>query len=808
MFRTNLKFAIRNLRSNKRHAFLNIVGLSVAIAACLVIYLVVDHEYSYDTYHRHAKQVFEVVKKQTTPDGEEYSVATPLPMTAALRTDFPGVKFSELFNSYGSQITVMADARTNSNKKFVEKTGVFYADSVLFECFDVTWLAGNRSALANDNVVVLSRSVADKYFGAWQEAMGKFIKIDNTVTLQVAGIIGDPPDNTDFPFTVVASYRSFDTHLPELGFAGMKDQWGASTSNHQIYALLPEAVTAASIDNGLKSFVPKYLTSHLNKSQKVQLYLQPLSNIHFDTRFSNNGTHVSSKTSLNTLAFIGILILLMACINFVNLSTALAVKRSKEVGIRKVMGSSSGQLAGQVFSETLLLVSLSAIAALGLAYLSLPYLKYLVQIEGTLTLFRPWNMAFLCCVIIVTTFLSAAYPASVLSRFKPIEAMRNKINTTKLGNLSLRRVLVVFQFCFSQILIIATIIALRQMHYVQNADLGFNKESIILLHGNNDSASVVRLDAFKRSLLTIPGVSAVTCSFDPPSSGNNWNSNFGFDQSSIDKDFFPDLKFADADYAKTYGLKMKAGRFYNNDSLPELVINETLCRKLGFQDPSTIIGKTLRIGGGKWQTVVGVVKDFKNNSLRDDIHPTIISKVKKFYALTGIKLQTAAFSDKMDAIRKTWDSYFPEYAFNAEIMDEVISRFYEQEQRMSTLYKVYASLAILISCLGLYGLVSFMAVQKTKEVGIRKVLGASLTDILFLFSKEFTILVIIAFLIAVPAGYYMMQNWLERFVFRINPGVGVFILAIALSLLLAWITVGYKAIKAAMANPVNSLRSE
>ncbi|HVZ26655.1 MAG TPA: ABC transporter permease, partial [Sediminibacterium sp.] len=520
MFRTNLKFAIRNLRNHQRHALLNIAGLSVAIAACLVIYLVVDHEYSFDTYHQHAKQVFQIVKKETTPDGDAYSVATPLPMTAALRADFPGVIFSELFNSYGSQVTVMSDARKDSDKKFVEKTGVFYADPALFECFDVNWLAGNRSVLTNNNVAVLSRSVADKYFGTWQEAMGKFIKIDNTVTAQVAGIIGDPPANTDFPFAVVVSYRSFDTHLAELGFAGMKDQWGAATSNHQVYALLPESVSATAIDQGFRNFVPKYLRPHLNKSQQVQIFLQPLRNIHFDTRFNNNGTHISSKTSLNTLAFIGLLILLMACINFVNLSTALSVKRSKEVGIRKVMGSSSGQLAGQVFWETFLLVCLSAIVALGLAYFSLPYLKYLVQIENRLPLFRPWNMVFLALVIALTTLLSAIYPAMVLSRFQPIEAMRNKVNTSKLGSLSLRRVLVVIQFCFSQILIIATIIALRQMYYVQNADLGFNKASIVLLHGNNDSASIARLDAFKKSLLAIPGVQDVSCSFDPPSSGN------------------------------------------------------------------------------------------------------------------------------------------------------------------------------------------------------------------------------------------------------------------------------------------------
>ncbi len=808
MFRNYFKFAFRNLLNHKRHSFLNIMGLAVALAACLVIFLVLKQEYSYDTYHKNADHIYQLVRVQKTSDGDNFDIGTPLPMTAALRNDFPQVTFAEMFTSYGSQVAAINHAGAAPDKKFIETIGVFYTDPEMFSLFDVTWLSGNAAVLKNDNTAVLSRSQAEKYFGDWKQATGKYIKIDNTVTARVSGVINDVPANTDFPFKIILSYESFLSNIKALGFSGMKDHWGSVSSNHQVFALLPPSVSPQSIDNNLVQFVNKYFVKDISKSKKITQFLQPLKNIHFDARFGNNGTHISSKSSLNTLAFIGILILLMACINFINLSTALAVKRSKEVGIRKVMGSTGKQLTTQVMAETGLIVLLAALLGVILAYISLPYLKYIVEIETTLPLISKGSILFLFAAIIITTLLSGTYPALILSRFKPVEAMRNKISSSQIGGISLRRVLVVLQFSFSQILIIATIIALNQMHFIRNADLGFNKEAILLLSGNNDSVSLAKQDAFKASLQRLPEVASVSFGFDAPSSSNNWNANFGFNNSTVDESFFPNLKFGDGAYQQTFGLRMAAGRFYTNDSLKEVVVNETLAHKLGFKDPEKIIGKTLRLGNATWQTIVGVVKDFKNNSLRDVIPPTVLLKAKKYYSLTAIKLRSRNLAGSNEKIQTLWDSFFPEYAYNSRFFDESINNFYEQEKRLSTLYQVYALLAIFISCLGLYGLVSFMAVQKTKEVGIRKVLGASITNIVYLFSKEFTILIGIAFLIAVPAGYYMMQNWLQRFVFRVNVGLGVFVIAIVLSLLIAWVTVGYKAIKAAVANPVKSLRTE
>jgi predicted permease len=802
------KIALRNLLRHKQHAMINIMGLAIAIAACLVIFLVVKNEYSYDTFHKNYASVYQVVKKQTTPDGDEFDIGTPVAMTKALRSDFPNIRFTELFTTYGSQVTIPTNGTNTQNKKFLEGNGVFYGDTDLVRFFDFSWLAGDPSVLAKTNTVVLNRSTANKYFEDWKKATGKYITLDNTVTAMVGGVIEDMPANTDFPFRIIFSYPTFLANADALGLGAMINDWGAVTSNHQIYALLPDAVTPATVNAGLVGFVGKYFNPAKTSKRKLTHFLQPLKNIHFDKRFSNNGSHITSKTTLYTLSGIGVLILLMACINFINLSTALAVKRSKEVGIRKVMGSSSGQLAGQVFIETLCIVLLATVIAVILAYSSLPYLKYIVQVDATLTMINAGTILFIMIAILATTILSGAYPALVLSRFKPVEAMKNKINSSSIGGLSLRRVLVVLQFAFSQILVIATIIALEQMHFIEKADLGFNKEAVLLLHGNSDSTSLAKLDAFKASLLQVPGVSSVSFSFDAPSSGNNWNANFGYNNSTIDKEFYPSLKFADADYQQTFGLKMAAGKFYGNDSLPQVVVNETLVTKLGITNPDEVIGKTLRIGGSPWQTIVGVVKDFKNSSLRDAIPPTIISKKKKYYSLTSIKLKTNNLSKSNAAIQAKWDSFFPEYAYNSEFFDQNINEFYIQEQRMSTLYKVYAFLAIFISCLGLYGLVSFMAVQKTKEVGIRKVLGASVANIVYLFSKEFTILIAIAFLLAFPVGYYMMNNWLQSFVFRVTIGPGVFVIAIVLSILVAWITVGYKAIKAAIANPVKSLRTE
>jgi len=346
------------------------------------------------------------------------------------------------------------------------------------------------------------------------------------------------------------------------------------------------------------------------------------------------------------------------------------------------------------------------------------------------------------------------------------------------------------------------------MKFIRNEDLGFKKEAVLVLTTNSDSAVISRQKAFKNELLTQKGIQAVSFSSDMPSSQNTWSTNFAFDGRD-DENFEVCLKFADADYFKTYGFSFVAGRGMSvSDTTNEIVINETLVKKLGLKDPAEAIGKNLRIGGGRWKPVVGVVKDFKPNTLRERISPIAISSRSRFYGVTNIKLGTSNLMGVEENIQRTWDKYFPEYVNKSAFMDDTINKFYMQETQLTKLYQFFAILAILISCLGLYGLVSFMAVQKTKEVGIRKVLGASVSSIVMLFSKEFTILIFVAFMVAAPLAWYLMSKWLSNFVFKIDIGVWIFITAILVSIAIAWITVGFKAVRAALVNPVKSLRSE
>ena len=438
----------------------------------------------------------------------------------------------------------------------------------------------------------------------------------------------------------------------------------------------------------------------------------------------------------------------------------------------------------------------------------MPYMDHIASIPEKINLFNWQTGLFVLAILIVVTLLSGSYPSLVLSRFNPSLALKNKITSATVGGISLRRGLVVMQFAISQILIIGTIVAVSQMSFIQHADLGFNKEAVLVINSNADSVIVGRQETLKQRLLAIPGVQSVSFSSDVPSSENNWSGNFAFDHKP-DENFNIFRKAADEDYFQTYGLKLVAGRvFAKSDTANEIVVNETLVKKLGVKNPEAVLGKEIRSGRGTWKPIVGVVKDFKTNSLREDVKPMMLMERRSRYSVTGIKFKTANLVNTKAAIDAEWNKINPEYAYTSTFMDEAINEFYEQEQQLSLLYKIFAGIAILISCLGLYGLVSFMAAQRTKEVGIRKVLGASVANIIYLFSKEFTILILVAFAVAVPVAYYLMSNWLDNFVFRVRMGPGVFALAILASVIVAWLTVGYKSVKAALTSPVKNLRSE
>ncbi len=803
MLQNYLKIAWRNLQRNKVFAVINISGLAIGIAASLLLFVIVKYELSYEKFQKNYNNIYHVVTQIKFSDGMSYNPGIATPALEALRTEFPDVKFAGINSANGSQVMIPA-ATVESSKKFIEKNGFFFCDPQFFSVFNsYQWLSGSPSVLSDPNSVALSRMIAAKYFGSWQNAIGKTIRVDNIFDAKVNGILEDGPKNTDLPLDIIVSYATLKNNGELYGY---NNDWGNVGSNNQVFALLPSHVSAATIDKRLLQFSKEHYPGKIARKSN---FLQPLSVMHFDTRLDLFSTSVVSKSTLWTLSLIGVVILIMACINFINLSTAQSVQRSKEVGIRKVLGSNRLHLFKQMMGETALIVSISVAFAIGIVYLSLPYIKHIASINEDLSIFTLSTLLILAGLAVVVILLAGIYPSFVLSSFNPITALKNKMVNLGNGSISLRRSLVVLQFGISQVLIIATIVAVSQMNFINNADLGFNKEAVLVLSGNTDSVSLTKLSAFKQQLLALPGVQSVSLNSDMPSSPNLRATNFAYNHKA-DEDYQVYVKFADTDYLRTYGVSLLAGKNYEQkDTLNEVLINHTLVSKLGIKNPADAVGKSIRLGGGNsWQTIAGVLEDFKTTSLRDEIRPLLIEPMQSHYNNIAVKLRTNNLAAAQTAVQNVWNRTYPEYAYNATFFDDSINQFYEQEQQLSLLYKIFAGLAIFISCLGLYGLVSFMAVQKTKEVGIRKVLGAGISHIVFIFSKEFTILILIAFAIAAPVAWYISSSWLSHFAYRINIGAWTFVFAILASVIIAWITVGYKAIKAAVVNPVKSLRSE
>jgi len=806
MIKNYFKIAWRNILRHKGYSIINVSGLSIGIAACLLIFVVIKYELSFENYQPNYKNIYHLVTDEYHQDGTAYTPGITDQAPDALRIDFPQATISAINSNYGSQLTVpSASGNALSDKKFIENMGVVFIEPQYFDIFKWNWLAGSSAVLKDPNMVVLDKTTAAKYFGDWQSAVGKILHMDNVLTLKVAGVVQDAPSNTDMQFKVMVSYVTWKQHPKDYGY---QTTWNSTSSNSQVFILLPATASVPDFQRQLKAFTAKHFTDHGKVSRLIMP--QPLAEMHFDTRYNSDlGDHVTSKATLRTLSFIAILIIIMAAINFVNLSTAQSVGRSKEVGIRKVLGSSRKQLIAQVIGETTLIVLFSVIIAFVMAEIALPYLKNIASVPDDIGILNISCILFLLCSTGVIILLSGIYPALIVSGFKPVLALKNRITAASVGGIPLRRALVVGQFAISQLLIIGTIVAVNQMDFVNKADLGFNKEAILIIPGYTDSISLQKMRAFKQELLENPAVISATFTADAPSSENNWGTNFYFNNSTKDPGFNTFLKMGDADYFKTFGLRFAAGKGYDvSDTMRQAVVNETFMHKLGIQNPQQLVGKTLSLNAHTWARITGVVQDFKTNSLRETVKPEIILPNKSQESEVAIKIKTADLKATVAALQSKWESTYPEYAYAGYFLDDNIAQFYKQENQLALIYKIFAAIAIFISCLGLYGLVSFMAVQRTKEVGIRKVLGASISSIVFLFSKEFMILITISFIIAMPTAWYLMSGWLQNFAYRIAISPWIFLLAITASVIIAWLTVSYKAVRAALVNPVKSLRSE
>jgi putative ABC transport system permease protein len=801
MFRNYFKTAIRNLLRNKSYAVINITGLTVGIAACLLIYLIVSYHLSFDTFHSKKDRIYRAVSEFKGEHEVTYSSGVPFPVTRGLREDFPELaKVAAIFGSGNDQITVL-DENSQPGTKYKEAKGFFFAEPEFFEIFDFNWLAGKpQTALSDPNTVVLTQEMAEKYFGDWHSAMGRSIKLENAEVLKVTGILENLPPNTDMPLKIVASFKTYKN--PNL------TDWVSIYSSHNCFVLLPENYPASRLSALLPGFVKKHKPA---ESAKDGIILQPLSEMHFDTRLGNLSRQTFSRELVTALTLVGLFLLIVACVNFINLATAQAVNRAKEVGVRKVLGSNRKNLIVQFMGETFLITLVAVVLATGVAWLAITPLNALLEIKLAHHLFNNLSVpAFLLAVIILVTILAGFYPALVLSGYNPITALKSKITVKKAGGLSLRRSLVVFQFAIAQVLIIGMLVVVTQMNHFKNASLGFTKDHILNVAIPDDSAARAKIDYLRTQLLQQPGIENVSFGFGSPSENGNWSSDFRFENAAKTTDFSAILKWADVDYFKTYDIAFVAGRPYQrSDTIREFVVNETLLKKLGILNPQEAIGKKIDLWEGKHVArICGVVKDFHTRTLRVPLDPVILAPFKENYWAFSVKMRPDKTKETMAYIEKLWTSTYPDFVYEYQFLDEKIDNFYRRETQLSQLYTIFAAIAIFISCLGLYGLVSFMATQRVKEVGIRKVLGASVGNIVYLFSREFTLLIIISFVIAGPLAWYLMSQWLQDFEYRISIGAGIFGIAIAGSVFIAWITVGYRAIRAALANPVKSLRSE
>lgn len=815
MLKNYLTIAIRSLIKQKVYTAINIVGLSIGIASCLLIVIFVSHEFSYDKFHAHAGNIYKVALERKYPNHSTNYAVIPHSFADVMDKDFPEVSSVLKMGGPLNDLIVSYKDDRDEVKQF-EEDFVMAADSNFFQFFSVKMVKGDPlKSLSKKNDLVVTERTAARYFGP-EEPIGKTVRMFNQ-DFVVTGVCENLPANTHFNFDFLIKWN-------EDFFAdGLKTNF-ISFSAHVYLQLLP-GTSAKTLEAKFPAMVDTYAAAQiehdLGKSWEdykkegngYRYFLQPLTSIHLDPK--NLEAKIQPGGNINYVYFltcIAILIIVIACINFMNLATARSAERAREVGVRKTMGSLKGQLIFQFLTESFVISLVATLLAVGIAYLALPYFNDLAgkQLEISIS---PGMILSLGGLAAFVGFLAGSYPAFALSSFNPVMVMKGNFSSNAKGAW-LRNGLVVFQFMISLILIVGTLTVRRQMEFMQNKSLGYDKEQVIVV----ERAFVLngRAQTFIDELKTIPGIENAAGTFTLLGRQNDF---FGaqFLPEGSSEILTTKSMGIDDDFAETIGFEFIAGKGYSretNDSL-SIILNESAVKTMGLTDP---IGKKIsqvqRGPDGNVSvpyTIIGVIKDFNFQSLRDPITPLTIHSVESFGGGAGYAVARIA-SDHTPAIinqvKEKWKQLAPEEPFKFVFLDENINAQYESEKQASQVFAVFSGLAIIIACVGLFGLAAYMSTLRIKEIGVRKVMGASVSSVVILLTKDFTKLILIAFVFSMPLSYYIMDLWLQEFAYRIDIGLGIFLLAGSIALLTSWITVSYQSIKAAIANPIKSLRSE
>lgn len=796
MFKLNLKIALRNLIKHKGYTLINILGLSIGMASCILIFIFIQYQYSFDNSFEHKDRIVRFVTQWKYNSFDDYSSGSPIPLAAAVREEMPEFeKVAFLLKNAG--VILVKDNQGKEKIKAVQN--VYFAEPDALDIFSLKWIAGQPAKeFAAPNTVVLSEATAVKFYGSAANAVGKSFLFWNAINLKVIGVFKDLPASTSVPLNIVVSYLSTWEHRDK--------SWDSVGSRNQLFALTAEGQDMPALQLSLKRFNQRHFRNNIVAGNQISV-LQKLSDIHFSELYSNFADSTVTKKQIYGLAIIGLFLMITACINFINLATAQSVGRSKEVGVRKVMGSDRKQLITQFLTETFTITLISLLCASILAELALPMMQNLIKGKVELSLFaEPLIFAFMALLVLFVSFLAGFYPAMIMSGFSPALAIKNKI-TVNTGSLSMRKVLVVLQFSITIILIICTLVIIKQLQFVREQPLGFNAQAIAMVDMPGDSLSKSKMQYFRERILQIPGVEDASYCVQAPLSGDMNTTNFQFDGQE-NKDFEVRLRPNDEHYFKLFNLKLIAGKIYSkSDTINGYLANETFIKRVGITDPEKAIGKIIT-QNGKTAAIVGIVKDFNDVSLKESISPSIFFAQKRQYYNLAIKLDQQRVMQTTKAVESLWTKSFPNEVYNLSFIEDKINTYYETEQVMGVLFKVFAAIIIFISFIGLFGLISFVATQRTKEIAIRKVLGASTIELVKMLNGTFILMVFIANIVAWPLAYLFVHHWLSTFAYRMQLGVWPFVLAMGISMLITLITVSLRSYRAAVANTIDALKYE
>jgi putative ABC transport system permease protein len=786
MFKNYLKIALRNIRKHKVYSFINIAGLAIGVAACLLLFLWVRDELSYDRYHEKANHIYRVASQYEAEGKVRRSAKTSAPVGPALVSEFPEIEKAVRFARNGFVVSYQ-------NKRFVER--VYFTDPEIFDIFTLPLIKGNpETTLAEPYSLAISEEMSRKYFGD-EDPLGKIITLSEKRDYRITGVFRDIPTNSHFRFHFLGLFSDYaSSHF---------DEWGIS--NYWTYILVSRNFSPDEFKEKSPQFVEKYRGKESRYLYKTSYPLQALTRIHLHSDLSGEHNPNSSMGIIYIFSAIAVFILLIACLNYINLSTARYALRAKEVGLRKVIGATRQQLIKQFLGETFLFSFIALPLSVMLAELFLPLFNSLsgkrLAVHYFDNLFLLPGLAF---IILWVGFVSGIFPAFFISALKPVNALRGMLKASSKGSV-LRKSLIVSQFAISILFLISTFIVFSQLNYMRNRNLGLDKEHVVTIP-IHDKDVLGKLETIKNEFLQNSSVLSVSVSDFFPGKAtmyqNYWYEGMSENEYSMIRWFV-----VDHDFIQTFGIELVAGRNFSkrfpSDVEHAYILNESAVKEIGWDTP---IGKELEIMNKG--PVIGVVKDFHFRPLHQRIEPAALYIYPKLFQYISVKISPYDVSQSIDFLKAKWKALVPGQVFQYSFLDEDFDNLYKAEMRLSKIFTVVTFLAVFIACLGLFGLAAFEAMQRSKEIGIRKVLGASVSGIVLLLSKEFTKWVLLANIVAWPVAYYAMNHWLQNFAYRIHIGPLVFIQSAALALIIALLTVGYQAVKAAFANPVETLRYE